>query len=202
MAEDDRRARADIGQARRSAGLSHDAIGEVCGISGSAAWRIERGITVTVDVRTLACLGAAVGLDVRLRAFPAGDPIRDAGHQRLLARLHARLHPELIWRTEVPLPIDDDRRAWDAMIGGSGWRIAVDAETVLDDLQAVERRLALKQRDGGVDLVLLLVADTRRNRRALAAVPTAFPGFSRNARATLRSLGRAESMPISAIILL
>src|SRR5258705_2010846 len=169
MTEDDRLVRAEISRARRGAGLSHDAVGAACGISGSAEWRIEHGTTKTVDVRTVACLGAVVGLDVRLRAYPAGDPIRDAGQQRLLERLHARLHAGLIWRTEVPLPIRGDRRAWDALIRGEGWVIAVEAETVLDDLQAVERRIALKQRDGGIDHVILLVADTRRDRRALAA---------------------------------
>jgi hypothetical protein len=93
MSEDDRRVRADITQARRGAGLSHDAVGAACGISGSAEWRIERGITSRVDIRTLACPGAVVGLDVRLRAYPAGDPIRDAGQQRLLGRFRPRVHP-------------------------------------------------------------------------------------------------------------
>jgi transcriptional regulator with XRE-family HTH domain len=202
MTEDDRLVRAEISRARRGAGLSHDAVGAACGISGSAEWRIEHGTTKTADVRTLACLGAVVGLDIRLRAYPAGDPIRDAGQQRLLERLHARLHPGLIWRTEVPLPIQGDRRAWDALIRGEGWIMAVEAETALDDLQAVERRIALKQRDGGVDHVIILVADTRRNRRALAAAPNAFPGFSRDARATLRALAAGRDPLESCIVML
>jgi transcriptional regulator with XRE-family HTH domain len=202
MSEDDRRVRAEISQARRGAGLSHDAVGAACGISGSAEWRIERGTTKTVDVRTLACLGAAVGLDIRLRAYPAGDPIRDAGQQRLLERLRPRLHPGLGWRTEVPLPIQDDRRAWDALIRGEGWVVGVEAETVLGDLQAVERRIALKQRDGGIDRVIVLVADTRRNRRALAAAPNAFPGFSREARATLHALAAGRDPLGSCVVIL
>jgi transcriptional regulator with XRE-family HTH domain len=146
--EDDWRVRREISRARRGAGLSCDAVGAACGISGSAAWRIERGITRTVDLRTLACLGSVVGRDIRLQAFAAGDAIRDAGQIRLLERLRLRLHPDLGWRTEVPIPIANDRRAWDAVIRGSGWLTAVEAETVLDDLQAVERRIALKQRTG------------------------------------------------------
>ena len=205
MSEDDRRVRADIGLARRGAGLSLDAVGAACGISGSAAWRIERGITRTVDVRTLACLGAAVGLDVRLRAFPAGDPIRDAGQQRLLERVRLRCHPSVAWAREVALPIEDDRRAWDAVIQGDGWRVGVEAETVLDDLQAVERRLSLKQRDGGMPHVILLVADSRRNRRALAAAPHAFPGVTRDSagiRAVLRALGAGRDPGVGSILVL
>src|SRR3954451_5502762 len=132
-ADDDRRVRAEIGRARRGSGLSHDAVAAACGISGSAAWRIERGVTRAVDLRTLACLGSAVGVDVRLQVSPAGDPIRDAGQIRLLDRLRRRLHPALVWRTEVPLPIEGDRRAWDALIRGPGWLVGVEAETMLDD---------------------------------------------------------------------
>ncbi len=113
-----------------------------------------------------------------------------------------RLHPVLGWRTEVPLPITNDRRAWDALIRGIGWLLAVEAETVLDDLQAAERRIALKQRDGSMEHVLLLVAATRRNRRALAAHPNAFPGFSRDARAVLRALAAGRDPGCSAIVLL
>ena len=80
--------------------------------------------------------------------------------------------------------------------------MAVEAETVLDDLQAIERRIALKQRDGGVDDVILLVAETHRNRRALAAAPNAFPGFSRDARAALRDLAAGRSLERSVIVVL
>jgi hypothetical protein len=40
-------------------------------------------------------------------------------------------------------------------------------ETKLGDIQALARRIRLKQRDGEVDLVILVVADTRHNREML-----------------------------------
>jgi transcriptional regulator with XRE-family HTH domain len=181
--------------------LSRDEVGRACGVSRTVIDRIESG-SRRCTILELAAFGAAVGLDVRLRAYPAGDPIRDAGQIRLLERLRARLHPSLRWTTEVPLPIGGDLRAWDAMIRGPDWRLAVEAETVLDDLQATERRMGLKARDGAVDHVLLLVADTRRNRHALAAAPAAFAGFSREARATLRCLGAGRDPGGSAIVML
>ena len=46
----------------------------------------------------------------------------------------------------------------------------------------------LEIRDGGVDGVILLVADTQRIRRALAAAPSAFQGFDRDARRVLGAL--------------
>lgn len=192
----------DVAAGRRNAGLSLRSIGRAIGVSKSTVDRMESRTGTVIDLSILASMAASVGLDVRLRAFPAGDAIRDAGQQRLLGRLRVRLPVSLGWSTEVPLPIEGDLRAWDAMIEAEVWRLAVDAETVLDDVQAVERRVQLKMRDGGVDHVLLLVADTRRNRRALAAAPTAFAGFSRDARATLRALADGRDPGTSAIVML
>ena len=138
------------------------------------------------------CIGSVVGLEVAVRVYPHGDPLRDAGHARLLGRLRGELHPRLTWRTEVPLPIAGDARAWDAVIGGDGWQLPVEAETVLTDSQAIERKLALKLRDGGFDHVVLLLADTRRNRTALWGVQRTMPLETRAVLAALRD-GRDPS---------
>lgn len=196
------RAIEDVAAGRRNAGLSLRSVAAACGVSRSAIDRMESHRADSVDLVLLASMAAAVGLDVRLKAWPAGDPIRDAGQQRLLERLRARLDPGLVWQTEVGLPIEGDLRAWDAVIGAAAWRRPIEAETVLDDLQAAERRLTLKQRDAGEDHAILLVADTRRNRRALDSAPAAFGAFSRDARATLRALAEGRDPGISAIVLL
>jgi hypothetical protein len=88
------------------------------------------------------------------------------------------------------------------LIEGSGWRIAIEAETVLEDLQALERRLHRKQRDGAIDVVILLVADTRRNRRAIEAAPASFADASRDARAALRTLRAGANPERSTIVFL
>jgi transcriptional regulator with XRE-family HTH domain len=201
--EDDlHRARTDLGLARRGAGLSLDAVGRACNVAGSTAQRIETGAIRNPDLVVFGRMAAAVGLELRIRAFPIGEPIRDASQQRLLERLRVQLPPTVRWGTEVPLPTDGDRRAWDAMLTGSGWIAAIDAETVLEDVQALERRLALKRRDGGIEHVILLVADTPRNRRALRSAPAAFGGFGRDARPVLRAVRRGDDPGASAIILL
>jgi hypothetical protein len=86
---------------------------------------------------------------------------------RLLERLRANLHPSLSWRTEVPLPGPGEQRAWDAVVSLGLVQMGVEAETVLSDVQAQTRRVILKQRDGGLDRMILLIADTRHNRAAL-----------------------------------
>lgn len=80
------------------------------------------------------------------------------------------LPPLLSWRTETPIPIVGDLRAWDASIDGPGWTVFVDAETRIRDVQALERRTALKRRDTATDRVILLIADTRSNRAILASL--------------------------------
>jgi len=198
---DEARVRRDIALGRRIAGLSQSELGKPCGLSRSQVARIEAG-SRPATIRELACLGAAVGHDVRLRAYPGGDPIRDAGQQRRLAQLRSRIDASLRWRTEVALPIKGDLRAWDAVIDAPMWHAMVELETVVEDVQALERRLALKVRDGRADHVLLAIADTRRNRRALDAAPGAFAEFDRNARRTLRRLSRGVEPPARSLVFL
>jgi transcriptional regulator with XRE-family HTH domain len=202
MADDLIRARREIDQARRLAGLSLADLGQAGGLTASAVMRILNGTTRLADMEVVACLGAAVGLDVRLRVYPAGDPIRDAGQARLLERLRLQVHPSLRWRTEVPLPIEGDLRAWDATIRGSGWLLAVEAETVVVDVQALERKLGLKQRFGGVHHLLLLVADTPRNRQALSAAPAAFQGWPLRTREILCALRAGRDPGAGGIVFL
>ena len=160
------------------------------GLHHTLVGRIERGLYPAVKLTQLACLCAAVGLDFSARSYVGGDPIRDAGHVRLLERLRANLHPSLGWQTEVPLPTRGDQRAWDAVISRGSNRLGVEAETVLSDVQAQTRRVALKHRDGGLHRLIILVADTRHNRDALAAcresLREAFPLDTRRILSDLR----------------
>jgi transcriptional regulator with XRE-family HTH domain len=155
--------------ARRQHSLSQSVVGRASRTSRSKVSRVERGRAPRLTLADASALLGAVGLDLVVRAIPGGDPIRDAGHTALLGTFRSRLHPTLRWATEVPLPIPGDRRAWDALVGGDGWRLGVEAEMRPDDRQALERRLALKRRDGGVDHLLLLLPNTRDNRRFVRA---------------------------------
>jgi transcriptional regulator with XRE-family HTH domain len=150
--------------ARLDRGLSQRAVAAAVGIDRSSISRIERGRAEDLSLVTAAELLAAVGLELSVRTYPAGPPLRDAAHADLLRRFRARLHRSLDWATEVPLPIPGDLRAWDAMVTGDRWRCGIEAETRPRDGQALERRIALKQRDGGVDFVILLLLDSRHNR--------------------------------------
>jgi transcriptional regulator with XRE-family HTH domain len=193
----------ELREARMSHGLSQRAVGRAVGISASQVSRIERARVPGVSFGLLAKLLAVVGLELSARAYPAAGPLRDRAHLDLLARLRTRLSSSLEWRTEVPLPNPGDPRAWDVVIGGQGWRCAVEAETRPRDLQALERRLGLKQRDGGVERVLLLLASTRTNRHLLReqgeALKQRFPLSSHDA---LEALAAGKRPASDALILL
>src|SRR5690349_25165718 len=160
---------AEARSARLDAGLSQIEVARALRMSRSQYSRIERGLSPDLSITIAVRMFAVLGFDLSVRPYPAGDAINDAAQVALLGRLRARCHPSLTWRTEVPLPLPGDLRAWDATITSDAIRAAVEAETRLRDLQALDRRLALKQRDGGFDHVILLVLGSRANRSIIRA---------------------------------
>ncbi len=113
-----RRAGRETREARVDRGLSLRAVGGAVGLSESQVSRIERGLVARVSVIDLARLHAVVGLELSLKSYPSGQPIRDAAHVALLEDFRAHLHRTLTWSVEVPIPLPGDRRSWDALING------------------------------------------------------------------------------------
>ena len=172
-------------------------------MSPSEFGRIERGVLQrpTLDQLGRACL--AVGLKLSVKAYPVADPVRDGPQRALLERFRTLLPPAARWATEVRLELPGDLRAWDGMAVLHERHAACEAETNLHDIQALDRRIGLKQRDGQVDVVILVVADTRSNRRVIAEHRDALrPRFPLHGR-QIRSILAAGHLPDrSGIILL
>jgi transcriptional regulator with XRE-family HTH domain len=193
----------ELRRARRGAGLSQRVVGRASGLSHSTISRIESGGLPHASIAGLARIGAVVGLQVSLRTYPGGDPLRDAGHLKLLARFRRHVSADLSWRTEVPLPIEGDRRARDAVIRGPTFRIGVEAETRVIDAQAISRKLSLKRRDGGVDSVVLVLAATATNRAAAPALISAFGDqLHVDARTIIDALQRGTNPGGSGIVIM
>ena len=201
-----RRLGADHRIARVGAGLSLREAAAASGSSRSQIWRFERGEIDRVSISDLGAWFSVVGLDLVAKAFPAGDPIRDRAQLALLERLRSRLHPTLRLRTEVPLPIEGDLRAWDAEITGAKpnrWRARVEAETKIADGQALERRLALKLRDDPGGHLILLVSDTRANRAALRSMGVGLRELlPLETRAILTALAAGRDPGMSGVVIL
>jgi transcriptional regulator with XRE-family HTH domain len=163
--------------ARVNRGLSQRSVANAASLTQAQVSRVERGLHPSVAIAKLARLATACGLDLSLKLYPAGQPIRDKAHIALFERLRRAVGPGWTWRSEVPLPIPGDKRAWDRLVVGGGVTIGVEGEVHPIDLQELGRRLALKKRDGGVDRLILVLADTAWCRRIvrLNDLAEAFP---------------------------
>ncbi len=188
--------------ARVGSGLSQASVARAARTSRSSVSRIESGRAPRASVERLSTVLAAVGLDLAVRAYPAGPPVRDAAHVRLLARFRERIGPGWRWRPEVPMGASGDLRAWDGVLFRDGRVVAIEAETRLRDVQALLRRVAAKRRDGAADRLVLVVADTRTNREVVHAARLEFvAAFPADARTAWSALAAGRSPPDDALLL-
>jgi transcriptional regulator with XRE-family HTH domain len=197
-----RRAGVELRTARRIAGLTQEQVGGRVRVSHAEICRIELGRAPWVTIQTLCRIGAVVGLELSIRFYPGPSPVRDVRSAEIMAEFARHLAPPLVLRTEVPLPIPGDQRAWDGMIvGTTAKRAGVEVETEVHDAQALERRIALKQRDGETPVVILVLADTRRNRAAVrAGWGTLGPRFPARGAEILVALGAGQVPVESGIV--
>ncbi len=182
--------------ARVNAGLAQSVTARASGISRSALGRIERGQRASVGLVELSTVLAVVGLRLGASTYPDGVAHRDRGHQ-LVGQATRRFLPATApWRTEVPFPNAGDHRSWDHMAILEGQRVAFECETRPRDGQELQRRMSQKRRDGSVDRLILVLMDTRANRRFLVDHATELAAdFPTPAREVLRAL--AEGRPPS-----
>lgn len=173
----------------------------------SASWysRAERAKIRHLAVADAARIATVLGLDLVVRTYPGGAPLRDSAHAERLGRLLSHVHAPLRYRVEVPLPQVPDRperRAWDAMVYGGDRRTAVELEMRVRDAQAMIRRHALKRRDDPADGFLLVVAATRTNRRVLAEHAELFSDLPRlRTQRVLAALESGEHPPSGMILI-
>jgi transcriptional regulator with XRE-family HTH domain len=189
---------------RHSLGRSQDHVAGACRISRSRYCRIEAGRVETLTILELNRIATVLGLDASVRLYPGGVPVRDRAQAERLNALLAHVASPMTFATEVPLPSTLDRReqrAWDAMLFGHDERTAVELEIRLRDIQAAERRIALKRRDDPTEHFLLVIADTRANRRVLDEFAGAFGNLSRPRRADVLKTLAAGRHPPSGLIL-
>ena len=172
----------DVREARLAAAVSQETVARLAGMSDAKISRIEAGQSEGLSLIDAVVLADAVGLDLAVRAYPGRGPTRDSAHGRRLQALLAHVGRPLLYRTEVLLPPREgipERRAWDAVIRDVDGETGVELEQRLYDVQSQTRRILLKWRDSGAERLLLVIADTRGNRRVLAEFPDYFKELPR-----------------------
>jgi transcriptional regulator with XRE-family HTH domain len=188
--------------ARILAGMTQADVANRIEASAAQVCRIEGGKVRKVAFHQLVRFGAAVGLRVWMRAYPGGRRLMDEPQLALLGRFRSRCEP---WhfRTEVTMPIEGDLRAADAVMSNGTCMIVVEAITRIADFQAQSRAALAKKRDLNATRLILLIADTRANRRTLrAAADVAAASFPLATREVLRALEAGEDPGADGIVLL
>lgn len=158
--------------ARIAAGMTQETVARRLGTSKARISRVERGDVRQLSVAAIASHAAAVGLRLSIQLYPGARRVLDAPQLALLGRLRDRIGAAWTWQLEVPMPLPRDLRAVDARLAHDQCAIAVEAITRLADVQAQLRAAQLKRRDLGATRLLLLVADTNANRKALREAGT------------------------------
>jgi hypothetical protein len=157
-------------------------------VSHQTIGRIERADASSLDLNRLVVLATVLGLNLDVRLYPSGSPVRDAAHLALVDRLRRRLGPGVRLRAEVPMPTPGDLRSVDGFILEPNVHAMVEAETHIDDVQAVVRRARAKQRDLGNPRLILLLSDSRHHRDLLRRHPELLGEFPVSARTGLGAL--------------
>ena len=189
---------------RQSLGTSQDHVAGACRLSRSRYCRIEAGKVETLTILELNRIATVLGLDASVRLYPGGMPVRDRAQAERLHSLLKHVAAPITFATEVPLPSTLDRRdqrAWDAVLSGHGERTAIELEMRLRDIQAAERRIALKRRDDATEHFLLAIGDTRANRHVLDEFPGSFGGLARLRKADVLKTLAAGRHPPDGLIL-
>ena len=202
-----RRLQAELGRelrdARMARGLRGVDVARAANSSKSHVSRMEMGLLPDVSVADLVLHAAVVGLRLHARLYPTGAGLRDTAQLDLLRRLRARIGDRWSWQLEAPLNISGDLRAFDAVLTGAGTTIAIEAITRLRDAQAQLRAAALKQRDGQVARLVIVLLGTNHNRAALAsAADVLATTFPLGTRATLAALSQGKDPGDDGIVLL
>jgi transcriptional regulator with XRE-family HTH domain len=187
---------------RLASGLSQERLAAAAGVSRDWLAEMEHGRLRVIDLHRATLVFACLGQKLVVRAYPVGAGLRDAGQLRLLQRFNGRLAPS--WRrvAEAVMPIPGDLRAWDELLIGSV-RIGVEAETRPADLQATGREMAIKLRDSHAERMILLVADTHRNRALVRANVAALrQSFPLDTRTTLAALASGRDPGANGLVLI
>jgi transcriptional regulator with XRE-family HTH domain len=196
---------ADFRHKRMELGLSQRAVARAARISRSSYSRIERGKRTSVMLMVLARIATVLGLDLVLKTYPGGAPLRDTASAGQITYVCGQVARPLRARTEVPLPQRTDhpeQRRWDVLLSGSGRRTGMEFETRLYDAQAQHGRWNLKMRDDPVDSLVVVISDTRRNREVLRTFPELFADLPRLGSSQFLAMLRDGQHPPTGLVLL
>jgi len=196
----------ELRDARLVAGLSQSALARELNLDPSNVWRLEARGLADIGVVRLSEIASVLGYEVSVGLHPVGDPVRDKGQLACGRRFNALLSDR--WRVtdETLLPAAGEQRAWDKLLRlvdvTPRYLVGVDIESRVWDVQAIVRRTRGRERDGQVDHILIVLADTAHNRRVVDELRVSLgPDYATGPRRIMAALRTGEWLPGSGVIL-
>jgi transcriptional regulator with XRE-family HTH domain len=198
-----RRIVGELRQARQAAGLSQRALASEAGWTQSELHRFERAEFIGVALPRLCALASALDLEMSATLHPIGEGLRDKGQQALLKRIDVLIHASYSRNREVPFPKLGDLRSWDMVIRLDDYLVGLEAETRVRDIQALVRRIRQREQHGGVDDILVVLADTAHNRAVIDELRESLgQPYATSPRELLGALRAGKRLPGSGVVLL
>jgi len=196
----------ELRTARIVAGLTHAEIAHAIGVDRSIVTRLEHGAFEDLGIVRLSEIASVLGYEVSVGLHPIGDPLRDKEQLACARRFDALISNK--WRVtdETLLPGAGEQRAWDKLLrladATPRHLVGVDIESRVWDVQAIVRRTRARERDGQVDHILIVLADTAHNRRIVDELRASLgPGYATGSRRLLRGLRVGERLAGSGVLL-
>ena len=189
--------------ARILTGKTQQHVGTALHRSNSHVSRVEHGLIRGLTMTQLHRHAAVVGLKPYVSLYPLIARPLDSAQLQLYERFRPRIASTWKVTLEATMPIRGDLRAADAVLTIPGCRCVVEIITRLADFQAQLRSARRKVRDLQADRLILVVAATQTNRRAIRdsgrAIDEAFPVRTKRA---LRALAAGADPGDDALIVL
>jgi hypothetical protein len=168
--------------------------------------RLEAGAIDDLGLVRLSEIASVLGYEVSVGLHPVGDPVRDKGQLACGRRFNALLSDQ--WRVtdETLLPGAGEQRAWDKLLrlidATPRCLVGVDIESRVWDVQAIVRRTRLRERDGQVDHILIVLADTAHNRRIADELRSSLGAvYATSPRLILAALRQGRPLTGSGVVL-
>lgn len=193
----------ELRTARELAGVSQRTLASELSWSQSEVNRLDKFRFESVSLVRLCETGAVLGLDLSASFHPAGDAVRDRGHQKVRGRVVGMVaSPPYAITHEAPFSGLEDIRCRDLLLRLDDFAVGIEIETRVRDVQACVRRIRARERQGGVDEVVVVLADTAHNRRIVTELREALgPRFATDPRQIVAALRGGRPVTGSGVIL-
>lgn len=193
----------ELREARSEANVSQAALAVHLGWPQSRYSKFERNVR-PATFEDVCLVATMLGLRPRLALYRVDEGIRDRGAQRLIGRFCEILAPVWAVAREAPFPTLGDLRSWDVLIRlEHAYRVGIEAETRLRDIQELVRRIRQRELHGRVDQILIVLSNSAHNRLHADELRAALGSAYETSPHALRAArGNGQALPGSGVILL